>query len=473
MDGKYWSAARWAGLVAFALGGCGPQESVVSDRHSLHATFSGDMTKDHFLGVEEVVQKFQLSGDQQPGPLTDSEVDARLAALPRLDEIVPTGKQQFMQKLDLSHDLSLGDADAQREVIDLRVYDVGMRDQGAEGLCTAFAAVAAVENMTNRVFHKPFDLSERAHWRNYREYSALSSLEAAQRYAMVPESVWPYSSSAPKADLATAKTARLRDWQELDLDHLEVIKSLREGYPVVIAMGVNRSLMNPSSGGIVRAGAASGGAGHAISIVGAIIDQHVPGGGYYVIKNSWGSDYGDKGYAYVAFDYCEYTYCYVWKVDEVALFTDGKEVSSKDVPKPGVDPAPPVPTLAPVDPVPSVSPVVPVVPEISAKDFVLITRTMDLYGRRGNSNQGFYLSLAASAEVLSQVAAVEYWTSSAYRQQGYFRVVSGSDSAISVDSGTFDSMFYPASSGGWKTFPAKVTLRDGRKVEIPGAMVNF
>ena len=464
MNGNYWSAARWAGLVAFALGGCGPQESVVSDRHSLHPTVSGDMTKDHFLGVEEVVQKFQLSGDQQPGPLTDSEVDARLAALPRLDEIVPTGKQQFMQKLDLSHDLSLGDADAQREVIDLRVYDVGMRDQGAEGLCTAFAAVAAVENMTNRVFQKPLDLSERAHWRNYREYSALSSLEAAQRYAMVPESVWPYSSSAPKSDLSAAKTARMRDWQELDLDHLEVIKSLREGYPVVIAMGVNRSLMNPSSGGIVRAGAASGGAGHAITIVGAIIDQHVPGGGYYVIKNSWGSDYGDKGYAYVAFDYCEYTYCYVWKVDEVALFTDGKEVSSKDVPKPGIDPAPPVPTFTPV---------IPVVPEISAKDFVLSARTMDLYGRRGNSSQGFYLSLTASAEVLSKIAAVEYWTSSAYRQQGYFRVVSGSKAGISVDSGTFDSMFYPASSGGWKTFPAKVTLRDGRKIEIPGAMVNF
>ena len=464
MNGNYWSAARWAGLVAFALGGCGPQESVVSDRHSLHPTVSGDMTKDHFLGVEEVVQKFQLSGDQQPGPLDDSEVDARLAALPRLDEIVPTGKQQFMQKLDLSHDLSLGDADAQREVIDLRVYDVGMRDQGAEGLCTAFAAVAAVENMTNRVFQKPLDLSERAHWRNYREYSALSSLEAAQRYAMVPESVWPYSSSAPKSDLSAAKTARMRDWQELDLDHLEVIKSLREGYPVVIAMGVNRSLMNPSSGGIVRAGAASGGAGHAITIVGAIIDQHVPGGGYYVIKNSWGSDYGDKGYAYVAFDYCEYTYCYVWKVDEVALFTDGKEVSSKDVPKPGIDPAPPVPTFAPV---------IPVVPEISAKDFVLSARTMDLYGRRGNSSQGFYLSVTASAEVLSKIAAVEYWTSSAYRQQGYFRVVSGSNVGISVDSGAFDSMFYPASSGGWKTFPAKVTLRDGRKIEIPGAMVNF
>ena len=101
MNGNYWSAARWAGLVAFALGGCGPQESVVSDRHSLHPTVSGDMTRDHFLGVEEVVQKFQLSGDQQPGPLTDSEVDARLAALPRLDEIVPTGKQQFMQKLSV------------------------------------------------------------------------------------------------------------------------------------------------------------------------------------------------------------------------------------------------------------------------------------------------------------------------------------------------------------------------------------
>lgn len=476
MQRKFLMVAPWAVVVGFSLGACGQQVGVVAGGQPGALGSTEDLTVKPYLGVEEVVQKFQLSEDQQPGPLSVAEVDARMAVLPRLDAIVPSAKQQFMGKLALDPGLALGDPTAQREVIDLRSYDVGIRDQGAEGLCTAFAAVAAVENMTNRIFQKPLNLSERAHWRNYREYSALSSLQAATRYAMVPESVWPYASSAPKSDLTVAKTARIRDWQELALDHLEVIKSLRAGYPVVIAMGVNRSLMNPSAGGIVRAGAASGDAGHAIAIVGAIIDQRVPGGGYYVIKNSWGLDYGDMGYAYVAFDYCESTYCYVWKVDEVGFFKDGVEVSSNDAPRPSVDPVQPVPSVDPADPVPSNVPVVPpapVSPEISVNDFAIQARAMDLYVRRGSSSQGFYLSIVAAPEILKLVQSVEYWTSNAYRQQGYFKAVSGSSAATSVDPRTFDSMFYPATNSGWTTFPATVKMRDGRSFEVPGTVVHL
>jgi len=212
----------------------------------------------------------------------------------------------------------------------------------------------------------------------------------------------------------------------------------------------------PADGGIVRAGRAMGGAGHAIAIVGAIIDQRVPGGGYYIIKNSWGSDYGDKGYAYVAFDYCEMTYCYVWKVNEVGVFKDGVEVSSLDAPS---DIAPPVPSVDPVK------------PGISAKDFRMVARPMDLYGR--NQDHGFYLSIIATPDVLRQVAAVEYWTSNAYRRQGYFKVTSGAQNATEIDPRAFDSMFYPASYDGWTTFPAKVTLRDGQRLAIPGVRIDF
>jgi hypothetical protein len=463
--------------------GCGPQiETLSGEPHganfALPSTNSGDDIQiNSWLGVEDVVQKFQLAPSDPAGKMTDAEIAARLAAMPRLDEIVPQGRAQLMEGLDPSVVLQLNapgtssssssvdELEAQREVIDLRAFDTGIRDQGPEGLCTSFAAVAAVENLANRAFKRPLNLSERAHWRNYREYSAYSSLVAARNYALIPEDVWPYGRSSPVSDPGLSKTARIRSYEELETSHSEVISSLRQGFPVVIAMGVNRSLMDPADGGIVRAGRASGGAGHAITMVGAIIDQRVPGGGYYIIKNSWGSDYGDKGYAYVAFDYCEMTYCYVWKVNEVGVFRDGVEVSSLNAPDDTVVPTP-APTQAPVP-----APTPPPKPRITAQDFRLAARAMDLYGRR--EDQGFYLSIIATPDTLREVASVEYWTSNAYRRQGYFKVTSGAMSPTDVDARAFDSMFYPASYDGWTTFPARVTLRDGRKLEIPGVLIDF
>ena len=442
-------------LSMTAMSACGPQVENLSGPPRAANTAS-DGNARAFLGVEDVVQKFQLSASDTGGQMTDAQIEARLATMPRLDEIVPSGRLQFMKGLGTADSLQLGENDARREVIDLRAFDVGIRDQGSEGLCTAFAAVAAVENLALHFFKQSLNLSERAHWRNYREYSADSSLAAARKYALIPEDVWPYNRASPVSDPAPAKTARIRSYAELETGHLAVIDTLRQGFPVVIAMGVNRSLMHPADGGIVRAGRAMGGAGHAIAIVGAIIDQRVPGGGYYIIKNSWGSDYGDKGYAYVAFDYCEMTYCYVWKVNEVGVFKDGVEVSSLDAPS---DIAPPVPSVDPVK------------PGISAKDFRMVARPMDLYGR--NQDHGFYLSIIATPDVLRQVAAVEYRTSNTYRRQGYFKVTSGAQNATEIDPRAFDSMFYPASYDGWTTFPAKVTLRDGQRLAIPGVRIDF
>lgn len=422
-----------------------------------------------FMPVEEVVQRFQLSGDEDPGLLSDSEVDARIAELPKLSELVPGGKMQFMAGLNVGQHLA--DPETEREVIDLRAFDTGIRNQGSEGLCTAFAAIAAVENTAKRSFNVSLDLSERAHWRNYREYVTTSSLLAARDNALIPESVWPYQSSRPVSNVQSAKTARLRNFEELELDHREVIKNLKDGNPVVIAMGVNRSLMNPSAGGIVRAGRASGGAGHAIAIVGAIVDQRVGGGGYYIIKNSWGSGYGDKGYAYVAFDYCQSTYCYLWKVDDVGLFKDGMEVSSRNAtPMPSVSPVPSV-SPAPEPSLPPEKPGEPDEPTITAGDFELKARTMALYSRR--YDQGFYLTLAASERALRAVAKVEYWTSDSYSNQGYFKVSNNTPASSPIDSSAFDSMFYPASRSGWTTYPARVTLHDGRVLKITGVSIDL
>ena len=45
--------------------------------------------------------------------------------------------------------------------------------------------------------------------------------------------------------------------------------------------------------------------GHAVFAAGYKYESKWPGGGYLIIKNSWGRGWGDKGYFYMPFAYVE------------------------------------------------------------------------------------------------------------------------------------------------------------------------
>lgn len=43
--------------------------------------------------------------------------------------------------------------------------------------------------------------------------------------------------------------------------------------------------------------------GHSIDFVGYKVSKKFPGEGYFVFRNSWGTDFGEKGYGYMSFEY--------------------------------------------------------------------------------------------------------------------------------------------------------------------------
>jgi len=45
--------------------------------------------------------------------------------------------------------------------------------------------------------------------------------------------------------------------------------------------------------------------GHSIDLVGYEKGSQFPGGGYFIFRNSWGADWGDQGYGFMAFDYAK------------------------------------------------------------------------------------------------------------------------------------------------------------------------
>ena len=85
-----------------------------------------------------------------------------------------------------------------------------------------------------------------------------------------------------------------------------------------MAIQVPESMANCDT--VVSPTSAATSGGHVMAAVGYTLNDSVAGGGYFILKNSWGTDCGDKGYLYYPFALCTRSdlYCYFIEVDQVA-----------------------------------------------------------------------------------------------------------------------------------------------------------
>jgi C1A family cysteine protease len=445
-------------LLTSALAACGNQKPNQRSEVRASVETSGDVESSEGpeMTVEDVVQSFKMGSNL---PVQDVSAEDRAqweASLVPENQIRPAGAEIG----DADFQLALGDVAAdQREVVDLRANDTGIRNQGSEGTCTAFATVATMENLVARFYAEKVDLSERHHWTTYANYQSTTSLQKASQIAIVPESVWPYKGSKPSSTTGLG-IAKINSYVTTKLSLQPIVDSLRKGNPVVIAVGVLSSLMSPRQGGIIQGGSAQSGAGHALAVTGAIIDSSVPGGGYFVIKNSWGPNWGDKGYGYVAFDYCQRTWCSAYSVQDASMLKDGVVVNKPSnpvtpSPSPSVVPSP-TPSQDPVTPSPSVVPA----NQISEKDFKL----QPYASRRGFFGaRYFYLAVVAEQSVLQKIKSIRYDDSSSK-----YLVINGAAEDVRVSVKNLASPAFKTRSRDIHTDDIIITLRDGKTITLPG-----
>ena len=84
--------------------------------------------------------------------------------------------------------------------------------------------------------------------------------------------------------------------------------------PLILTLHVTSDFEYPLSRGFVKyAPGASFTGGQTVEVVGYINNASLPtgaptgsGGGYLIIKNSWGCYWGDAGYAFLPYDYVKY-----------------------------------------------------------------------------------------------------------------------------------------------------------------------
>lgn len=196
---------------------------------------------------------------------------------------------------------------------DLREFASPVENQGGIGSCSANAAMGCVELLENRIEGKFVDGSRLFTYKVTRSKiehvtgdtgaTITDTFLALVKFGVCPEELWPYIEEKFDEEPPKSCYEAALDYQTLEQMGLNKLKEIKKflaaGYPVEIGIFAFESLEQIGKNGIMSLPDLDEEeylGGHAIAIVGYKKIKGVP---YIICRNSWGEEFGDKGYFYM------------------------------------------------------------------------------------------------------------------------------------------------------------------------------
>ncbi|HMO03414.1 MAG TPA: C1 family peptidase [Kiritimatiellia bacterium] len=203
--------------------------------------------------------------------------------------------------------------------VDLRGMMTAIEDQGQTSSCVANALAGSYEYWIRRTTKQDYDVSRlflyyNARWRSGDQDKDAGSviqlaMEGLRDFGACSEVSWPFEKplllKKPDRDAyAEAAQFKITEMARVPLDLQAWKQALASGYPIVFGCLLFESFDQANQrGGVVPmpspedVGRSSHG-GHAMTAVGYSDAEQV-----FIVRNSWGPKWGDKGYCYMPYNY--------------------------------------------------------------------------------------------------------------------------------------------------------------------------
>ncbi|CAF1374106.1 unnamed protein product [Adineta steineri] len=205
--------------------------------------------------------------------------------------------------------------------VDLRPWMTLIEDQSDTNSCTANAMAGIYEYLNYRITGRLEDVSRLFIYYNSRIIdnegdsditdegaTIASTIESVSERGVCLEYLWPYNTKMVNTKpnqmcYAVAPQYSISEALEIDVNLNEMKCCLAQGFPMLVSLNLYKSFDKGGEHGVVPMPKSTevGRSSHARHCV--VVAGYSDHSRAFIVRNSWGSTWGDRGYCYIPYDY--------------------------------------------------------------------------------------------------------------------------------------------------------------------------